>query len=123
MNAGVFLPLVAVLVGVAALSGTIAGTVINGGVMAGAFITAHVCAQRAGRWRMAVFMAVFVLLPVALALAIADATGASVTLAGTPAFEQGRVTAAGLAALLRFAAAFALLAVVVDGLASRFLPD
>ncbi|WP_226782347.1 hypothetical protein [Oceaniglobus trochenteri] len=122
MKNGVFLPLLVVVVCVAALTGTIRGTLIGGLVVSGAMITAHVCARRAGRWRVPVFAVIFTALPVALALALADAMGLSVTTGGAPSFAGGRVTGAGLRELLVVFGGFALLALAVDAIAARYLP-
>ena len=122
MIQGIFLPLVAVLVAVAAISGTIPGTVINGIVITGAMITAHVCALRVGKWRIPTFALIFTTMPIALALGIANATQITINTADGLAFDQGHVTQAGLWHLLRFSAGITALALIVDTLAHRFLP-
>ncbi|WP_108482188.1 hypothetical protein [Oceaniglobus ichthyenteri] len=122
MRHGIFLPLIAVIVVVAAISGTIFGTVINGMVLSGAMVSAHVCALRAGQWRVVVFALIFTAMPVALALSIADMAQITVKTGAVLAFEQGRVTQSGLLQLLLLNVALSTLALIVDTLALRFLP-
>jgi len=116
------LPLMAVLVVTAAMTGTIRGTVIVGAILTGALITAHVLALRAGRWRVAVFAFVFTALPVALAVAIGDAAALTLVRGGETVFDEGRITVAGLRQIGPVFAGLTALALAIDALAGRFLP-